>query len=130
MQAETLPFQAIPTRQSAATEQEPEKKVDSPIAGHINVYPEIQSLVKCDRRPRKWKYLKLVPGTIYRYYYDWVMCDGSVVRKIEGHQLKGIQDDRPFSQSHPNMYIGYMFSSSFGGLAAGAAGATLSGFHM
>lgn len=97
--------------------------------GHINERAELQSLIRTDRRPRSWKSLKLKPGKIYRWYYAWIMPDGSTVTKIELIPIKGIQDDRPLSDSHPNSYLIYVIGSSYGSFIVSGALSAFAAFR-
>lgn len=91
--------------------------------GHVNSDNELQALVRTDRLPRSWKTLKLAPGKVYRWYYSWILQDGSTVTKVETKPIKGIQDDRPFEESHPNLSatcrVGTCLAGPIGGVVGG-----------
>lgn len=71
----------------------------------LNKAAHLTALVHTTREKRSWKSLKLLPGKIDKYYYEWVMPDGTVRIKIESHPLttEGVADRRPLSESHPNV---------------------------
>lgn len=73
----------------------------------LNNAAHLTALIHTTRAPRSWKYLKLWPGKIEKYYYEWVMPDGTVRIKIESHPLtdEGVADRRPLSESRPNVYL-------------------------
>lgn len=87
--------------------------------GRVNASIELQALIRTDRLPRAKKYLWLVPGKVYRWYYSWILQDGSTVTKVETKPIKGIQDDRPLDESHPNMYRAYLGATASAGIVGG-----------
>lgn len=93
--------------------------VHSIAVGHVNTDIELQALIRTDRLPRSKATFWLRPGKVYRWYYTWVLQDGSTVTKVESKPIKGIQDDRPFNQSHPNLSIGLMVGNGLAGPIAG-----------
>lgn len=94
--------------------------------GHVNADNELQALVRTDRLPRAKKFLYLVPGKPYRWYYAWILVDGSTVTKVEVKPIKGIQDDRPFSESHPNLSLGYLGATASAGVVGGLISGAIS----
>lgn len=72
----------------------------------INNAAHLTALVHSTRAKRSFKTLYLVPGKIEKYYYEWIMPDGTTVTKVESHPLtsEGVADRRPFSESHPNLH--------------------------
>jgi hypothetical protein len=121
-----LLFLSLPVQAKQQYQVEDASKI---IVGHINVYPEIDALIHTDRKPRSKKWLYLKPGKVFRYLYSIVLVDGSVVTKIENIPYKDVQDDRPLSESHPNMAIAVTIGQSFGGYVIGAVGVGLSAAH-
>ena len=65
----------------------------------------VMSLVRTDRAPRSWKFLKLWPGKVVSHFYTELQLDGTTKLKESDHEIFHVKDDRPFSQSHPNLYI-------------------------
>ena len=104
----------------------------APVAGRVNPVPKIIALAENDREKRPWfihaKVFgreipvfvgKTVPGKITAWYYDWLMPDGSVVRKVVDGKIPGVKDKRALSDSHPNLDMLQKTS----GVAAGPMGA-------
>ncbi|MBX9937667.1 MAG: hypothetical protein K2Y32_00355 [Candidatus Obscuribacterales bacterium] len=71
----------------------------------LNNAAHLTALVHTTRAPRSWKSLKILPGKIEKYYYEFVMPDGTVRIKVQSHPLtaEGVADRRPLSESHPNV---------------------------
>ncbi len=65
----------------------------------------ILSLVRTDRAPREWKFLKLKPGKVTSHFYTELEEDGSTITREADHIIYGVKDDRPLDQSHPNLHL-------------------------
>lgn len=87
---------------------------EAPTVGHVNKIATLVALTRCDRAPRRWKFLKMVPGTVNRWTYLWILEDGSSVNKVEESPVKGVPDERQLPDKHPNLYVVYMIASGFG----------------
>jgi hypothetical protein len=64
----------------------------------------VMALVESRRKPRPWKYLKVVPGKEYRWWYRCLDENGVTVTREFIAPLKGINDDRSLRESHPNIW--------------------------
>lgn len=85
----------------------------------INNAAHLTALVHTTRARRSWKTGKLWPGKIEKYYYEWIMPDGTTVTKVESHPLtdEGVADRRPYSEAHPNLnalFVGAQTGASWG----------------
>ena len=74
-------------------------------ADTINPADHLAALVATDRAPRSWKFLKLVPGKVTYWYYQYVLADGSTVTRVTNAPIKQAPDRRPLRESHPDLAI-------------------------
>lgn len=65
----------------------------------------LSGLIRTDRAPRSWKYLKLKPGSYTYYYYEWLMPDGTFAIQGLSNPIPNVPDRRPLLDSHPNIAI-------------------------
>lgn len=95
----------------------PASAQDDP-AAPLNNAAHLTALIHTTRQPRSWKTGFLLPGKIDKWYYEWVMPDGTVRVKIESHPLtdEGVADRRPLSESHPNLNAAIVAGQTLGAM--------------
>ena len=91
----------------------------NPTVGKVNDKAYLTALTRTDREARSAKTLWLVPGKCIRWHYAWILEDGSQVDQVLKAPLKGVADERPFSQKHPNIYAAAVGLGALSGPAMG-----------
>jgi len=94
----------------APEDDDPEK----PVVAQAVLRPEAQfkpsvfttmALVETRREPRPWKFVKLMPGREKRWWYRCLNDQGVTITKETYGPIKGVRDERPLKESHPNLWV-------------------------